>query len=382
MSAQLTDEEALNRVASYCSTAEHCRAEINEKLQRWGIAYETIARILDQLEAEKFIDDERFCRAFVNDKFRFSKWGKMKIAQGLYMKKIPSDVAWRYLNEIDEEEYLSVLRDLLTSKRKSIHASDDYELNGKLMRFAMSRGFELKDIKRDFLVGNETVHALRGVSFAIQPGEFVTIMGTSGSGKSTLLNVLGCLDTPTAGEYWLDGYSVRQMGKNERAELRNHKIGFVFQSYNLLPKTTSIENVELPLMYNPAVSAKERERRAIEALDSVGLHDRLYHKSNQMSGGQQQRVAIARALVNDPVLILADEATGNLDTRTSFEILTLFQELYARGRTIVFVTHNPELSAYSSRTIVLKDGRVIQDTRNEKIASAKETLAALPNNED
>ena len=147
MSAQLTDEEALNRVASYCSTAEHCRAEINEKLQRWGIAYETIARILDQLEAEKFIDDERFCRAFVNDKFRFSKWGKMKIAQGLYMKKIPSDVVWRYLNEIDEEEYLSV-RDLLASKRKSIHASDDYELNGKLMRFAISRGFELKDIKR------------------------------------------------------------------------------------------------------------------------------------------------------------------------------------------------------------------------------------------
>ena len=213
----------------------------------------------------------------------------------------------------------------------------------------MNAIIELKDIKRDFLVGNETVHALRGVSFAIQPGEFVTIMGTSGSGKSTLLNVLGCLDTPTAGEYW---------------------------------KTTSIENVELPLMYNPAVSAKERERRAIEALDSVGLHDRLYHKSNQMSGGQQQRVAIARALVNDPVLILADEATGNLDTRTSFEILTLFQELYARGRTIVFVTHNPELSAYSSRTIVLKDGRVIQDTRNEKIASAKETLAALPKNED
>ena len=246
----------------------------------------------------------------------------------------------------------------------------------------MNAIIELKDIKRDFLVGNETVHALRGVSFAIQPGEFVTIMGTSGSGKSTLLNVLGCLDTPTAGEYWLDGYSVRQMGKNERAELRNHKIGFVFQSYNLLPKTTSIENVELPLMYNPAVSAKERERRAIEALDSVGLHDRLYHKSNQMSGGQQQRVAIARAMVNDPVLILADEATGNLDTRTSFEILTLFQELYARGRTIVFVTHNPELSAYSSRTIVLKDGRVIQDTRNEKIASAKETLAALPKNED
>ena len=177
----------------------------------------------------------------------------------------------------------------------------------------MNAIIELKDIKRDFLVGNETVHALRGVSFAIQPGEFVTIMGTSGSGKSTLLNVLGCLDTPTAGEYWLDGYSVRQMGKNERAELRNHKIGFVFQSYNLLPKTTSIENVELPLMYNPAVSAKERERRAIEALDSVGLHDRLYHKSNQMSGGQQQRLCIARALAVEPEVLLMDENYSTLD---------------------------------------------------------------------
>lgn len=241
---------------------------------------------------------------------------------------------------------------------------------------------ELEDIKRNFTVGSETVHALRGVSCAIEAGEFVTIMGTSGSGKSTLLNLLGCLDTPTSGEYLLDGYSVRQMGKNERAELRNHKIGFVFQSYNLLPKTTAIENVELPLMYNPAISSKERERRAVEALDAVGLHERLYHKSNQMSGGQQQRVAIARALVNDPVLILADEATGNLDTRTSFEILTLFQELHARGRTIVFVTHNPELSAYSSRTIVLKDGHVIKDVRNEQIASASETLAALPKQED
>ena len=241
---------------------------------------------------------------------------------------------------------------------------------------------ELKEIKRDFLVGSETVHALRGVSFTIHAGEFVTIMGSSGSGKSTLLNLLGCLDTPTSGEYRLDGCSVREMGKNDRAELRNHKIGFVFQSYNLLPKTTAIENVELPLMYNSAISAKERVRRAIEALEAVGLHDRLYHKSNQMSGGQQQRVAIARALVNDPVLILADEATGNLDTRTSFEILTLFQELHARGRTIVFVTHNPELADYSSRTIILKDGVVIQDVKNEKIASAKETLATLPKTED
>ena len=245
---------------------------------------------------------------------------------------------------------------------------------------------ELKDIRRDFTVGSETVHALRGVSFSIEAGEFVTVMGTSGSGKSTLLNLtIGSTKrfaADTAGEYMLDGVSVRRMGKNERAKLRNRKIGFVFQSYNLLPKTTSIENVELPLMYNSAVSSKEREKRAIEALEAVGLHDRLYHKSNQMSGGQQQRVAIARALVNDPVLILADEATGNLDTRTSFEILTLFQELHARGRTIVFVTHNPELSAYSSRTIVLKDGRVVSDTRNEHIASARTTLESIPKQED
>lgn len=246
----------------------------------------------------------------------------------------------------------------------------------------MNAIIELKDIKRDFRVGSETVHALRGVSFSIWPGEFVTIMGTSGSGKSTLLNLLGCLDTPSSGEYLLDGIPVREMGNNDRAVLRNQKIGFVFQSYNLLAKTTSIENVELPLMYNPAMSGKEREARAVAALESVGLQDRLYHRSNQMSGGQQQRVAIARALVNNPVLILADEATGNLDSRTSFEILVLFQELYARGRTIVFVTHNSELSAYSSRTIVLKDGHVIQDRRNEQIASARETLAAMPKTDD
>ncbi len=237
---------------------------------------------------------------------------------------------------------------------------------------------ELKDIKRNFQVGDETVHALRGVSFAIHEGEFVTIMGTSGSGKSTLLNILGCLDTPTSGEYNLDGVPVRTMGKNERARLRNHKIGFVFQNYNLLPKTTSVENVELPLMYNSAVSAAERKERAIKALTAVGLGDRLMHKSNQMSGGQMQRVAIARALVNDPAVILADEATGNLDTRTSFEILVLFQHLHAEGRTIIFVTHNPEIAQYSSRNIVLRDGQIREDKVNDHILSASEALAALP----
>ncbi|MCI6500051.1 MAG: ABC transporter ATP-binding protein [Prevotella sp.] len=237
---------------------------------------------------------------------------------------------------------------------------------------------ELQDVKRDFIVGNETVHALRGVSFKIHEGEFVTIMGKSGSGKSTLLNQLGCLDTPTSGEYLLDGISVRTMSRSQRAVLRNRKIGFIFQNYNLLPKTTSVENVELPLMYNAEVTARERQQRAIDALTSVGLGERLYHKSNQMSGGQMQRVAIARALVNNPAVILADEATGNLDTRTSFEILVLFQKLHAQGRTIIFVTHNPDIANYSSRNIQLRDGRVISDEQNTNILSAAEGLAALP----
>lgn len=241
---------------------------------------------------------------------------------------------------------------------------------------------ELQNVKRDFIVGDETVHALRGISFKIYEGEFVTIMGKSGSGKSTLLNQLGCLDTPSSGEYYLDGISVRKMSKSQRATLRNKKIGFIFQNYNLLPKTTSIENVELPLMYNASVNAKERLERATEALRAVGLENRMYHKSNQMSGGQMQRVAIARALVNNPAVILADEATGNLDTRTSFEILVLFQKLHAEGRTIIFVTHNPDIANYSSRNIMLRDGVIISDKINDNILSAKEGLAALPINKD
>ncbi|MDE7388485.1 MAG: ABC transporter ATP-binding protein [Muribaculaceae bacterium] len=240
----------------------------------------------------------------------------------------------------------------------------------------------ITDLRRDFTVGGETVHALRGVSFTISEGEFVTIMGTSGSGKSTLLNTLGCLDTPTSGEYLLDGVNVRSMSKNERARLRNRKIGFVFQNYNLLPKTSAVEHVELPLLYNSAVGAAERRTRAIEALKAVGLAERLNHKSNQMSGGQQQRVAIARALVNDPVIILADEATGNLDTRTSMSVLVLFQELHRRGRTIIFVTHNPELAQFSSRNIVLRDGRITADTLNPAPASALDILNSLPNDDD
>lgn len=241
---------------------------------------------------------------------------------------------------------------------------------------------QLENVKRNFIVGSETVHALRGVSFKIHEGEFVTIMGTSGSGKSTLLNQLGCLDTPSSGEYYLDGISVRTMSKRQRARLRNSKIGFVFQNYNLLSKTTSIENVELPLMYNVKYNAKQRREAAIQALQAVGLGDRLYHKSNQMSGGQMQRVAIARALVNDPAVILADEATGNLDTRTSFEMLVLFQKLHAEGRTIIFVTHNPEIAQYSSRNIMLRDGKIRDDIENNNILSAAKALAELPKPQD
>ncbi|MCI2135721.1 MAG: ABC transporter ATP-binding protein [Bacteroidales bacterium] len=237
---------------------------------------------------------------------------------------------------------------------------------------------KLDGIKRDFIVGDEIVHALRGVSFTVGEGEFVTIMGKSGSGKSTLLNILGCLDTASQGDYFLDGVSVRDMDKNQRAILRNRKIGFVFQNYNLLPKTTAIENVELPLMYNNKYTRDQRYARSVEALKAVGLGDRLEHKSNQMSGGQMQRVAIARALVNDPAMILADEATGNLDTRTSFEILVLFQKLHAEGRTIIFVTHNPDLEKYSTRTIILRDGKVISDESNNNVLDAADALSRLP----
>ncbi|MCH5234553.1 MAG: ABC transporter ATP-binding protein [Muribaculaceae bacterium] len=241
---------------------------------------------------------------------------------------------------------------------------------------------KIDNLKRYFKVGDETVKALRGVSFTIYEGEFVTIMGTSGSGKSTLLNTLGCLDTPTAGDYYLDGINVSGMGKNERARIRNRKIGFIFQNYNLLPKTTALENVELPLLYNSAITAKQRTEMAEKCLIEVGLGDRLYHKSNQMSGGQQQRVAIARALVNNPAIILADEATGNLDTRTSFSILTLFQKLYNEGKTLIFVTHNPEIAMYSSRNILLKDGRIVSDEYNSDIKSAEEVYKSLPVDND
>ncbi|HLZ89971.1 MAG TPA: ABC transporter ATP-binding protein [Puia sp.] len=241
---------------------------------------------------------------------------------------------------------------------------------------------ELHDIKREFRMGSEIVHALNGVSFDVVSGEFLTIMGSSGSGKTTLLNTLGCLDKPTGGTYLLDGVDIRKLNRNELAKLRNGKIGFVFQSYNLLPRTSALENVELPLLYNPSLSAKERKERAIKCLEAVNLADRLDHTPSQLSGGQQQRVAIARALVNEPVMILADEATGNLDSRSSYSIMALFQELNSQGKTIVFVTHEPDIAAFSSRTIMLRDGKVIKDSPNEDKKSAKEVLDSLPTSED
>ena len=227
-------------------------------------------------------------------------------------------------------------------------------------------------------MGDETVHALRGVSFDIHKGEFVTIMGASGSGKSTMLNILGCMDRPTTGHYILDGEHTEKLKRDALARIRSQKIGFVFQSYNLLSRTTAIENVELPLLYNSKVSSAERHRRAIKALERVGLADRMNHLPNQLSGGQQQRVAIARALVNDPVIILADEATGNLDTRTSYEIMMIFQELNRQGKTIAFVTHEPDIATFSSRTITLRDGLVKKDIINENVQDAKAAYEALP----
>ncbi len=237
---------------------------------------------------------------------------------------------------------------------------------------------DISDLRRNFKMGDETVHALRGINLQVREGEFITIMGTSGSGKSTFLNILGCLDKPNSGQYLLDGVNVKELSKNELAGIRNHKIGFIFQSYNLLARTTAIENVELPLMYNPKISAAERRERAVTALKRVRLDSRMHHMPNQLSGGQQQRVAIARSLVNNPIILLADEATGNLDTRTSYEVMSLFQELNDNGITIGFVTHEPDIARFSKRTVVLKDGQIIKDSPVMDRMIAAEELAALP----
>ncbi len=239
---------------------------------------------------------------------------------------------------------------------------------------------EVKNLRKDFIVGEVTVHALRGINLEIEQGEFVAIMGTSGSGKSTMLNILGCLDKPTSGSYLLDGVPMADLNKNDLASLRNQKLGFVFQSYNLLARTSALENVELPLFYNSKIKAKERREIAINALESVGLADRMHHMPNQLSGGQMQRVAIARSLVNDPVVILADEATGNLDTRTSYEIMALFQELNEKGKTIVFVTHEADIARFTKRSLFFKDGHVIREQMATEIYNAREILNEMPVN--
>jgi putative ABC transport system ATP-binding protein len=237
---------------------------------------------------------------------------------------------------------------------------------------------QVSELRKDYYIGEVTVHALRKVDMEIREGEFVAIMGASGSGKSTMLNILGCLDKPTGGEYMLDGVPMNKMNKNQLALLRNQKLGFIFQSYNLLPRTTALENVELPLYYNSKVKSKERKERAIHALDLVGLADRMHHMPNQLSGGQQQRVAIARSLVNDPVVILADEATGNLDTRTSYEIMELFQKLNDQGKTIVFVTHEPDIARFMKRNIIFRDGRIQKEVLVSNRHFATELIKNLP----
>jgi putative ABC transport system ATP-binding protein len=234
-------------------------------------------------------------------------------------------------------------------------------------------------LAKDYRLGPHTVHALRGVSVTIEPGEFVAVMGPSGSGKSTLMNLLGCLDRPTAGRYWLDGEDVAQLSRDALATVRNAKIGFVFQQFNLLPRTSAIENVELPLLYGGG-NPRTRRERAQARLEEVGLAQREHHHPSQLSGGQQQRVAIARALVNDPAVILADEPTGNLDTRTSAEIMVLLQRLNRGGLTIVLVTHEPDIATFAGRRLVFRDGRLTSDERGSA-EDAAAVLASLPEEE-
>jgi putative ABC transport system ATP-binding protein len=236
---------------------------------------------------------------------------------------------------------------------------------------------QLQDVHKIYDTGEVEVHAVRGVSLTVQRGEFLAVLGASGSGKSTLMNLIGCLDRPTRGRYLLDGQDVSQLDRDELAEIRNAKIGFVFQGFNLLPRTTALENVELPLLYGRIRRHAEVTERAVRALELVGLGDRLDHTPSQLSGGQQQRVAIARALVNEPALILADEPTGNLDSRTSIEIMDVFQQLNARGITLVMVTHELDIARYARRNVVMRDGRIVSDEPVRERLSAAEELPRL-----
>lgn len=234
----------------------------------------------------------------------------------------------------------------------------------------------LTDIGRKYVIGAETIHALKSVSLTINKGEFVALMGPSGSGKSTLMNILGCLDTPSKGSYILNGNQVSEMSDSELAEIRNKEIGFVFQTFNLLPRSSSLENVALPLVY-AGVGRKEREERAQKTLENVGLGNRVHHKPNELSGGQRQRVAVARALVNNPSIILADEPTGNLDTKTSVEIMGLLEEIHSKGNTIILVTHEEDIAQHAHRIVRMRDGLIENDYLNDNVKTVSPRLAAM-----
>jgi len=246
----------------------------------------------------------------------------------------------------------------------------------------MSSVIETRGITKDYVVGEMIVRALRGVDFEVTAGEFVAIMGASGSGKSTLMNVLGCLDKPTSGDYFLDGTDVSGLTRDQYADIRNQRLGFVFQTYNLLARTSALDNVELPLFYDHSSRIENPRASAIEALERVGLADRLDHEPNELSGGQQQRVAIARALVNRPAIILADEPTGNLDSRTSVDVMSVFQDLNDQGITILLVTHEPDIAEYTRRIIVMRDGRIVGDRPVHDRRNAKKNLEAMPDADD